>query len=158
MKKQKKQAILNAIIVILVLILITLIGSIIYEERINMKKQQIKNTDLPSTENDNIISEEQAPINEETTKEEITTVPTKEPTQKKEEYVGEEEKNSSQEDTKTNDDKAIEFVKKECGNDNNFTFSIEKKKGTKYYVAVKSSNTETVWYEVDTETWEVNEY
>ena len=58
----------------------------------------------------------------------------------------------------TNEEKAIDLVKKLWGEDNSVTFSIAKKKGNKYYVAVKKSNSSNIWYEVDTETWEVSEY
>ena len=170
MKKQKKQSLLNAIIVILVLALIMMIGSIIYEEKINMNKQQIQNTSSPSIENDykdeddneTIVDEEELPNEEnenEIPEEEPTQVPTQEPTKVEEQYVGEEENNAQKEDTRSNDEKAIDLVKKQWGNDDSVTFSIEKKNGTKYYVAVKSSSsTETVWYVVNIETWEVSEY
>ena len=83
---------------------------------------------------------------------------TEEPKEQPGEYVGEEENNSQKETSQSNDEKAIDLVKKEWGNDDSVTFSIEQKNGTKYYVAVKSENEPTVWYEVDTETWKVSEY
>ena len=74
------------------------------------------------------------------------------------EFVGEEENTPKQEVTENLDEKAIQLVKKEWGEDDSVTFSIEKKKGDKYYVAVKSDSAQTVWYEVDIKTWEVSEY
>ena len=43
MKKQKKQNLLTAIIIILVIVLAILVGSIVYEEMININKQQTQN-------------------------------------------------------------------------------------------------------------------
>ena len=160
MKKQKKQNILTVIIIILVLALIMMIGSIVYEEKINMSKQQTQNTNAPAVENeetDTIIDEEELPVetdNDEETYEETYEQSTTE----KEEYVGEEESDIEEDTTQSKDEKVINLVKKEWGDDDSVTFSIVQKKGTKYYVAVKSQDTETTWYEVDTETWKVSEY
>ena len=67
--------------------------------------------------------------------------------------------NDKKEDsTQSKEEQAIDAVKKQWGEDDSVTFSVERKKDTKYYVAVKSSNSETTWYEVDIETWEVEEY
>ena len=156
MDKQKKQNLLTAIIIILVIALIMMLGSIVYEEKINMSKQPIKDTSAPAQneeDKDNIEENEEPPIEDEKT-EDIVEEPQKQP----EDYVGEEENNSQKETTQSNDEKAINLVKKQYGNDNSVTFSIEQKNGTKYYVAVKGSDTETTWYEVDTETWQVSEY
>ena len=84
-------------------------------------------------------------------------------TTEEDEYVGEEEQKLEnetveQETPKSNDEKAIELAKKEWGDDNTVTFSVEKKKDTKFYVAVKSAATVLQWYEVDTETWKISEY
>jgi hypothetical protein len=158
MKKQKKQSILNTTITILVLILILMIGSIIYEEKININKQTTQNTSIPIHKEENVESDEELkePIIDETPKnEEIEEQPVIE---EKEEYIGEEESQPQEKTEKTIDEKVIELVKDEYGETEGVTFSIVKKKGTKYYVAVKSNNTQNIWYEVDTETWEVSEY
>ena len=82
----------------------------------------------------------------------------------KQEYVGEEEKNSSEEEkkeatnAKSKDEKAIELAKKEWGEDDSVKFSIEEKKGSMYYIAVKSDANVISWYEVNTETWEINDF
>lgn len=147
----EKQNILTIIIVLLTLVLFIMIGSIVYEEKINLSKQQSENLIESDKQNEaeNNISKDDS---------EIEQVEEDEETQQDDEqYLGEEEKNEG-DSTQSNDEKAIEAVKKEWGNDDSVTFSIEQKNGTKYYVAVKSENEPTVWYEVDTETWEVNEY
>lgn len=157
MEKQKKQNLLTAIIIILVIALIMMLGSIVYEEKINMSKQPIKDTSAPvqnEEEKDNIKDKDEMPLEDENSKDTDTTEEPKEDP----EYLGEEENNSQVETSQSNDEKAINLVKKEYGNDNSVTFSIEQKNGTKYYVAVKSENEPTVWYEVDTESWEVSEY
>lgn len=155
MEKQKKQNLLTAVIIILVIALIMMIGSIVYEEKINMSKKPIQNTSSPvqdEEEKNDIEYKEEIPVEDESQKD-TTEEPKEEP-----EYLGEEENNSQVETSQSNDEKAINLVKKEYGNDNSVTFSIEQKNGTKYYVAVKSENEPTVWYEVDTENWEVSEY
>ena len=147
----KKQSFLTAVIIILVIALITIIGSIVYEEMINMKKQVVQNTQViveQEVENDTIIDE----IEEEV----ITENEIEEKTDESEDEVGEE--SNTEDVAKSIDEKVIDLVKKECGNDESVSFSIERKKGTKYYVAVKSNDVENIWYEVDTETWEVSEY
>ena len=58
MKKQKKQSLLNAIIIILVLALVLMIGSIVYEEIIERNKQPIQNTNAPDI-NENIDIEKE---------------------------------------------------------------------------------------------------
>lgn len=166
MKKQKKQNILTTIIIILVIALVMMIGSIVYEEKINMNKQPAQNTNAPAIneeekdneknedeleENDNAIVEEDSEASQE--KEELPAEDNKD-----EEYVGEEE-NKTEEPEMTTDDKVIDLVKKEWGQDDSVTFSIEKKNGTKYRVAVRDSSTTVLqWYEVDTQNWEVSEY
>ena len=164
MREQKKQNILTAIIIILVIALFLMIGSIVYEERINMSKQASQNVNLPSikeeynedeietTENDNVLIEEEEEIEKENEEN-----PVEEP--KDEEYVGEEENITEEKPEVSTDQKVIDLVKKEWGKDSNAIFSIEKKNGTKYRVAVRDSSTTVLaWYEVDTQTWEVSEY
>lgn len=156
MKKQKKQNLLTVIIIILVVALIMMVGSIVYEEKINMSKRPVQDTSSPIEKEDNkndVVENE----DNETPAEEDNEKPQDEPQQSDKEYVGEEEKNE-EDSAKSKEDKAIELVKKEWGNDDSVTFNIEQKKDSKYYVAVKSENEPTVWYEVDTETWEVSEY
>ena len=128
-----------------------------------MSKQLTQNTNAPAIneeedqeknegeleENDNtLIEEEQSDDkdNEES------------PTEDNQEFVGEEE-NKKEEPEMTTDEKVIDRVKNEWGQDDAVTFSIEKKNGTKYRVAVRDSSTSVLqWYEVDTESWEVSEY
>lgn len=170
MNEQKKQSLLNVIIVILVIALVMMIVSIVYEEIINMKKQPLQNTNAPivneqeenedvekkeEIESDNAITEEESNVSEEENNEEQLPVED----QNDEEYVGEEENSTEKEPEMSTDEKAIDLVKKEWGQDNSVTFSIEKKNGTKYRVAVRDSSTTVLaWYEVDTSTWKVSEY
>ena len=163
MKKQKKQNLLTTIIILLVIILAMLVGSIVYEEVINMKKQPIQDTSLPeieeeedtTIENDEAFVEDKAEDEVEEKDDEQENV---EEPENKQEYVGEEENNSQEQTTENKDEKAIQAVKKEWGEDTSVTFSIEQKKGNIYYVAVKSESASTVWYEVNIDTWEVSEY
>ena len=167
MNKQKKQNLLTAIIIILVIALAMLVGSIVYEEIINMNKHQIQNTSLPtSNDEENDLNQEEIKIeseddeqDEELVEEDVEKEEETIETTNKEEYVGEEESNSQGETTENKEDKAIQLVKKEWGENKKVTFSIEKKNGTKYRVAVRDNSTTVLaWYEVDTETWEVSEY
>ena len=94
--------------------------------------------------------------------EEDNTVDTEE---SQDDYVGEEEKESQEkvkeeqkESKQTDDEKAIELAKKEWGDDDSVSFSIEEKKDTKIYVAVKSDATVIQWYEVNTSDWTISEY
>ena len=150
MKKQKKQNILTAIIIILILALIMLIGSIVYEEKINRDKQAVQETIAPvEKEEQEDKIQEQEEIND---KEEVN--------ESKEEYIGEEEKENNEviSKPKSNDEKAIDLAREKWGKDNTVTFSIEEKKGSIYYVAIKSDATVISWYEVNVETEEVSEY
>ena len=47
MREQKKQNVLTAIIIILVIALVMMVGSIVYEEMINMSKQPAQNVNAP---------------------------------------------------------------------------------------------------------------
>ena len=147
MKKKKEQNILTLIIVLAIIALAVIIGSIIYEEQIGENKEAVESIAIPAieekqetiepVESENIIKEEET-----------------------EEYVGEEEQETQKEETtpQNKDEKAIDLVKKEWGEDDTVTFNIEEKNGSKYYVAVKKDATVISWYEVDTENWEINEY
>ena len=147
MKKKKEQNILTLIIVLAIIALAIIIGSIIYEEQIGENKEAVESIAIPAieekqetiepVESENIIQEEET-----------------------EEYVGEEEQETQKEETipQNKDEKAIDLVKKEWGEDDTVTFNVEKKNGSKYYVAVKKDATVISWYEVDTENWEINEY
>ena len=147
MKKKKEQNILTLIIVLAIIALAIIIGSIIYEEQIEENKEAVESIAIPAieekqetiepVESENIIQEEET-----------------------EEYVGEEEQETQKEETTTQnkDEKAIDLVKKEWGEDDTVTFNVEEKNGSKYYVAVKKDATVISWYEVDTENWEINEY
>ena len=126
-----------------------------------MDKQKVQDTVAPiekdeekDEEKDAIVEDEKEEIrDEEKVAEEITT--------KDEEYVGEEEQeiNDTENDSAQSDEeKAIQLVKKEWGEDNSVTFNIENTNGTKYYVAVKSNGATVAWYEVDIQNWEVSEF
>ena len=62
------------------------------------------------------------------------------------------------EKTTSKEEKAIELAKKEWGEDDTVTFSVDEKKDSKYYVAVKQDATVIQWYEVDTNNWTISEY
>lgn len=155
MKKQKIQNILTAVIVILVIVLIMIIASIVYEEKINRDKQEIKDT-ISITE-DVAKKDESEEINDEEAIEENEEI---EENESKEEYLGEEEQEVEDKISipMSNDEKAIDLAKKEWGDDNTVTFSIEEKKDKVYYIAVKSNATTIKWYEVNVETEAVSEY
>lgn len=144
MKKKKEQNILTGIIVLAIIALVILIGSIIYDEKIEENKKAVESIAKP------VIEEK---------KEIIETVESEDIVQE-EEYIGEEEQETQKEETtaQSKDEKAIDLAKKEWGEDDTVTFNVEEKNGTKYYVAVKKDATVISWYEVDTETWEISEY
>ena len=166
MKKQKKQNLLTATIIILVIVLAMLVGSIVYEEMININRQQNQNMLNSATntdEQEDLNEKEETTANEDEKQEgeslEVEDEETIETTDKQQEYVGEEESNSQEEKTENKEEKAIQLVKKEWGEDKTVIFSIEKKNGNKYRVAVRDNSTTVLaWYEVNTETWEVSEY
>lgn len=160
MKKQKKQTVLTAIIAILVLSLIAMIASIVYEEAVNMNNQKLQETIVPEVSDkiDDIMQKDEISEDNESESEEV-----KDEIIEKEEFVGEEEQkiekeSGDQENSKSDDEKAIDLAKKEWGNDDSVTFDIEKKKNTKYYISVNKGAAVLQWYEVDTETWAISEY
>lgn len=161
MKIQKKQSLLTVIITILVIALIMLVGSIVYEEKINISKRETQNTVAPVENEQEQVSKEQE--KEENSVEDIPVEDAKEEEiiEDKDEYVGEEEQVNDAtptDTTKSKDEKAIELAQKEWGEDNSVTFNVEEKKEAKYYVAVKREATVVQWYEVDTETWKISEF
>ena len=183
MKKQKKQSLLTFTIVILVIALAILLGTMAYEEAINMNKNETEQTSNPKIENegkdeinneeenkenepkveDNEIQnnqEENQEINNQENKDDVIEEKDKDEKKDEQEYVGEEEVQSKEETNsgKTIEEKAIDLAKKEWGNDASVTFNIEEKKGNKYYVSVKRNAITACWYEVDIETWEISEY
>lgn len=104
--------------------------------------REVKEDENNITDNNNI--EENNLLNENTTSD----------------VVGREEKESEKEDdsSENKDQKAIELVKKEWGNDDNSVyFNIANKNGNKYTISVNSSETTEViaWYDVDLETQKV---
>lgn len=149
MKSKNKQTILTLIIILATIALIVLAGSTIHEEQIKKNKHAIENIAIPVIKNEDIEQDESENIIED--KNDIN-----------EEYIGEEEQETEKEDvtnqTQSNDEKAIELAKKEWGEDNTVTFSIEDKKETKYYIAVKQDAIVINWYEVDIENWKIIEY
>lgn len=164
MEEQKKQNLLTVVIIILSIVILslslyTLIISFVYEKgtKINNNKQLQNNLETPIQKENQKENEPKDNTPEETKDEEQKPEETK-PENPEKDYIGEEENTSEDNQTQSKDEKAIELVKEKYGNDDSVTFSIEQINETKYYVAVKSEETETVWYEVDTETWEVSEY
>ena len=163
MKKQKKQSFLTAIIFILVFALVMMVGSIIYEEIINAKKQPIQDTsgtviDDEDDENEVKQEENESDENIENKDEEQENIENnEEPPKVENEYVGQEE-NNTEDTSKNKEDKAISLAKKEWGQDKGVTFSVEEKKNSLYYVAVRSGGVVLAWYEVNTENWEISEY
>ena len=153
----RKQNLLTAIIIILFIALFIMIGSIVYEEKINMSKEPVKQTTSTSADEIDTEIDEGETSNSDNVEVEDEKEEEESPVEDNNSYIGEEE-NNAEDSTKSNDEKAIELVKNEWGDDDTVTFSIEQKNGTKYYVAVKNANEPTVWYEVDIETWEVSEY
>ena len=153
MKKQKKQNFLSILIAILVIALIMMIVSIVYEEKINMNKLQPQNTVQPKDEEKEKQTPNKEEVQDDEEPEEI------EPEEEEQEYIGEEEKNTEEYTTLSKDEKVIQLVKKEWGEDNSVTFSIVDKSSSKYRVSVIGESTAVLqWYEVDTETWEVSEF
>ena len=147
MKKQKKQKFLTTVIIIALVALTLVVVYAVYRGEI---KEKIEGQQTPET----ISNAVEEPKKEEKVEEKEDE---KEP---EEEYVGEEEKESNEQPviTQSNDEKAIDLAKKEWGEDNTVEFSVEEKKGSKYYMAVKREATVISWYEVDTETWKISEY
>ena len=164
MEEQKKQNLLTLVIIVLSIVILSLslyttIILFVYEgkRKINNNKQPQNNLETPIQKENQIENEPKDDTPEEPKNEEQKPEETK-PENPEKDYIGEEENTSKDNQTQSKDEKAIELVKEKYGNDDSVTFSIEQINGTKYYVAVKSEETETVWYEVDTETWEVSEY
>ncbi len=160
MEEQKKQNLLTAVIIILVIALAIMITSIVYEEKVNMSKKPVQNVSAPVIEDDKTDADKNGDSSS------VQENENKQPTEKEDKNnnstqtgeVGEEENKTPENTEKSKEEKAIELVKKQWGNDDSVTFSIEQKNGTKYYVAVKSETKPTMWYEVDTESWKVSEY
>ena len=158
-KMEKKQHFLTGIIIIALIGIIILVVYFVYE----MKKGNDSSIEQDNNQLSEIqeLDEEKA---EEKVEKEIEEEKIVEPEKKQEEYIGEEEKNVTDEETKaaneskSKDEKAIELAKKQWGDDNTVTFSIEEKKGSMFYIAVKSEANVISWYEVNTETWEINDY
>ena len=154
---KKQQHILTLIIVLAVIGIAVLVCSIIYDEKIKDNKKAVETISIPQVE---VASKDEV---EEPAKEE-ENLP-EEDSNTESDYEGEEEKESQEqvkeeqkESKQTNDEKAIELAKKEWGDDDSVSFSIEEKKDTKIYVAVKSDATVIQWYEVNTSDWTISEY
>lgn len=153
---KKQQHILTLIIILAVIGIAVVIGSIIYDEKVKDNKKAVETISAPEVE-DQI--EDSLPVDEESKEEEAVVEPSEN------EYVGEEEKESQEqvkeeqkESKQTDDEKAIELAKKEWGDDSSVSFSVEEKKDTKIYVAVKQDATVIQWYEVNTNDWTISEY
>lgn len=151
MSKDNKQKILTAIIIVALVALILIIAYVVYSEKISENKKDTSNTAITENlvMNNNTIAEP----------EEEAKVEEKEP-ESNNNYIGQEENESTQqEDTQlTKDEKAIQLAKDKWGEDDSVTYNIEEKKGNTYYIAVKSNATVVAWYEVNIETWTINEF
>ena len=149
---KKQQTMLTIIIILALLGLAALVGSTVYEEGIKENKKVVEAMKAPTVKQNEVANTEP--------KEETTTEITEEP--KKDDYVGEEEKETQVEESKESEEKkdakSIALAKKEWGDYDSASFSIEEKKNNKYYVAVKKDATVIQWYEVDTENWTISEY
>lgn len=143
---EKKQHILTVIIIVALLALAVLVVSIIYDEKIKGNKKAVETISVPQVQEEKVEPEPQ-----------VENAPQE---SQQEEYVGEEEKETQKEERKVEnkDEKAIELAKKEWGEDDTVTFSVDEKKDSKYYVAVKQDATVIQWYEVDTNNWTISEY
>ena len=153
---KKQQHILTLIIVLEIIGIAVLIGSIIYDEKIKDNKKAVETISAPQVE---VAKNENE---EEQTKEENSP---EDNSDSESNYVGEEEKESQEqvkeeqkESKQTDDEKAIELAKKEWGDDNSVSFSVDNKKDTKIYVAVHQDATVIQWYEVNTSDWTISEY
>ena len=152
MSKCKTQKVLNVMIIIAILAIISIIAYIFYDVK-NNKIVNNTNTTIQNPINNNINNE----IKEEPEQKEENIITDNKNNQN---YIGKEEEESNKEENTelTKDEKAIQLAKKEWGEDNSVTFSIEEKKGNIYYIAVKSNATTISWYEVNTETWKISEF
>lgn len=147
---KKAQNILTGIIVVAVIALIGIIVWITYNQIINSQKEEENTTNTIATnETTNTINVEENQEEEENT-----------PVESNDDYIGIEEEESAKEENteKTTDERAIELAKETWGEDDSVTFSIERKDGNVYYIAVSSNATTISWYQVNTDTWEISEY
>lgn len=147
---KKIQNILTAVIIIAVVGLMGIIVWIGYNQIINSQKEENTTntitTNETNTTNNTVVEED---------KEEEST-----PIESNDDYIGIEEEESNQEENieKSTDEKAIDLAKETWGEDTSVTFSIERKDGNVYYIAVRSNATTISWYQVNIDTWEINEY
>ena len=147
---KKAQNILTGIIIIAVIALIGIIVWITYNQIINSQKEENTTntiiTNETNTTNNTVVEE-----NDEV---ENTT------NQSNDDYIGIEEEESAKEENteKTTDERAIELARETWGEDDSVTFSIERKDGNLYYIAVRSNATTISWYQINTVTWEISEY
>lgn len=147
---KKIQNILTAVIIIAVVGLMGIIVWIGYNQIINSQKEENTTNTITTNEtntvNNTVVEED---------KEEEST-----PIESNDDYIGIEEEESNQEENieKSTDEKAIDLAKETWGEDTSVTFSIERKDGNVYYIAVRSNATTISWYQVNIDTWEINEY
>ena len=146
---KKAQNILTGIIVVAVIALIGIIVWITYNQIINSQKEEENTTNTIATnETTNTINVEENQEEEENT-----------PVESNDDYIGIEEGSAKEGNTeKTTDERAIELAKETWGEDDSVTFSIERKDGNVYYIAVSSNATTISWYQVNIDTWEISEY
>lgn len=158
MKKRKKSMLLSIIIVVLVIVLITMVYEIIVEEKNRTGEEMDISCNEVKIEN----PKEESNVGELEAEPEISDTEEIEKTKEieKTEEVGNEEENESENTTQNVEQKVIDIVKKQWGeDDDSVTVTIEKKNGTKYRAAVRDASTTVLqWYEVDTENWKISEY
>ena len=143
----------NTIIIIVLIIALAIVAGLIIKNKPEAK-EVISNTTLNTTSNTtNKINEEK----NNTTKNDVVENTVQNTIDNS--FEGREEKESQTEiEEISNDEKAINLAKKEWGEDNSVTFSVEKTNGNFYYVAVKNNATVLCWYKVDLDTQKVTEY
>lgn len=160
MKKRKKNLILLIITCVLIIALIAMFVESVIGEKNKSKKKAIM-TDNGELEPLEAIADT-SEIEEKDEMKEVAMIADTSEDDNKENIAGkdETEENEPESTTENEEQKVIEAVKKEWGeNDDSVTYTIEKKNGNKYRVAVRNSSTVVLqWYEVNTENWEVNEY
>lgn len=160
MKKREKNLISLIIVTILITALVIILVGIVIGEKNKSEKKAIM-TDNGELETLEAISDTSEIEEKEEMKEVAMIADTSEDDNKEMNDEKEEtEENEPESTTENEEQKVIEAVKKEWGeNDDSVTYTIEKKNGNKYRVAVRNSSTVVLqWYEVNTENWEVNEY
>ena len=154
---EKKQHILTLIIILAVIGIAVVVASIIYDERVKENKKAVESISAPKVEVAKNDNEEEQAKEEESLPENNSN--------SESDYVGEEEKESQEqvkeeqkESKQTDDEKAIELAKKEWGEDDTVSFSVENKEDTKIYVSANQNGAVIQWYVINTSDWTIKKY